>query len=321
MRGFPFPDRFKSEDIQLLADAYGTENGDVHYQALHNAIADLSGPKEQPFARSDLNLKHDYTEWTHSGLSPMEKLRSKVVETRVRLREHFQDFDALRKGTCTVGQVKTVFAILNLTKLISRDDFDFLAERFCRDDGMFCYRDFCAEVDKDFTTPGLEKDPLTSIAMPDATTTSPGRRNRITVKSEEKLLAIEELHQRIASRIRKHRILPRPAFQDMDRTRQGHVTVSQFARVLIQLNLGLSDAEVELLRSVYCDRGNHTDFNYVEFVQRVDPPSHVAVADEVQRNSPKKITSSPKYFNPHGKVRPLQQSWGESVALGVASAN
>lgn len=315
IRGFPFNDRFKPEEIQFIAEAFATEQGDVHYQALHDSLSEINGNKEQPFARSDLVLKQDTTEWSHSRLNPMDKLRSKVVEKRVRLYEHFQDFDALRKGTCTVGQVKSVFTILDLTKVISRDDFEYITNSFCRDDGMFCYRDFCREADKDFTTPGLEKEPLYTIAMPDAITTSPGRRNRMEVRSELKRTAIEALHDRIASKVRKNRILLMPAFKDMDKNRQCHVTVSQFARVLVPLNLGLSDAEVDLLRSVYCDLGNHLDFNYVDFVQRVDPPSDVVLADSAKRSSPRPADAPTKYFSSVGGVRPLDRSFHNHMVM------
>jgi len=253
-------------------------------------------------------LKHDSTEWTHSKLTPMDKLRSKVVEKRVRLFEHFQDFDALRKGTCTVGQVKTVFTILDLTKVISKEDFEYITSRFCRADGMFNYRDFCAEADKDFTTPGLEKDPLLPVAMPSALTTSPGRRNRIALPEHEHP-AIERLHDRICSRVKKQRMLLMPAFQDMDRTRRGHISVSQFARCMVQLNICLSDAEVDLLRTAYCDLGNHTDFNYVEFVKRVDPPSEIIRAAEFKRSSPRPSDVPPKYFNAYGTVRPIERGF------------
>eukprot|EP00434_Breviolum_minutum_P010931 symbB.v1.2.009637.t1/scaffold617.1/size180324/3 len=69
-----------------------------------------------------------------------------------------RDFDPLRKGYCAASQVKTVLTILNLSKIVTREDYDQLIETYAREDGMFCYGDFCADVNKVFATPNLEKD-------------------------------------------------------------------------------------------------------------------------------------------------------------------
>eukprot|EP00913_Durusdinium_trenchii_P033965 g31793.t1 len=75
-----------------------------------------------------------------------------------------QDFDPLRKGYCAASQVKTVLTILNLSKIVTREDYDQLLQTYCREDGMFCYGDFCADVNKVFATPNLEKDELPAMA-------------------------------------------------------------------------------------------------------------------------------------------------------------
>ena len=53
------------------------------------------------------HLKTDV--WSSSNYSILERVSAKVIELRVRLNEYFQDFDNLRKGFCTVGQLDTVF--------------------------------------------------------------------------------------------------------------------------------------------------------------------------------------------------------------------
>merc|ERR1711959_254818 len=124
----------------------------------------------------------------------MGKIQAKVVEKRVRLNEYFQDFDPLRKGFCTAGQLKTVLTILQLEKEVDRNDFNHLVEAYTRDDGMFCYALFCRDIDAAFTMPGLEKEPLACTAMPDATTTAPARRNKmsLTPSRKQKINALED---------------------------------------------------------------------------------------------------------------------------------
>mmetsp|Transcript_40511 Transcript_40511/g.103039 ORF Transcript_40511/g.103039 Transcript_40511/m.103039 type:complete len:383 (-) Transcript_40511:96-1244(-) len=309
VRLFPFSSAFRPEDVEFLAEAFLNENGDVNYVAVYEQLGNVPFVNtDSMFARSDLVLKPDSTEWTHSKLTPMDRLRSKVVEKRVRLMEHFQSFDALRRGTCTLSQVKAVFTILDLTKEIPRDDFEAIALRFSRADGLFQYRDFCAEADRDFTTPGLEKNPLISVSMIDSSFSSPGRRNRITITSSAEAAAIDELHSRLQSKIKKNRILLLPAFQDMDKNKRGHISKSQFARVMAQLHLGLSVAEVELMGAAYCDSGNHIDLNYIEFCQRIDPPEEATVAAAVALVTPRK-DATPKYFNAMGGIRPLDREF------------
>merc|ERR1740121_2094469 len=127
-------------------------------------------------------------------------------------------------GVCTPGQVKSVFTILDIYKCMTPKEFDDIIEQFKIEETkagqpLFCYRDFVAEVDQDFTTPGLEKDPLVTVTMPNAATTSPGRVNRIAVRSEAQLAQIDELHEKLVAEIQARRILLLPVFRDMDKTR------------------------------------------------------------------------------------------------------
>lgn len=307
VRNFPFPKEFGANEMHVLIERYKTKDGDVHFQAMHNDVSEVTCPDPPPFPTSPLSLRADSTEWSHHTLSPVAKIQAKVVERRIRMYEHFQDFDPLRKGHCTVGQVKTVFTILNLAKEINKADFDKLVFGYMRDDGLFCYTDFCADVDKAFTTPGLEKDPLATISLPDSGTTSPARRNTIRLGSSRKR-QIAELEEKLRTRVRLRNILIKPQFQDMDRTSRGFITRSQFGRVMGMLGFELSEIEVGLLCSTYCNFGNHLDFNYVDFCKSVDPPDPDAELAMEQLTSPHAGSPPSKYFDDLGKVQPLDRA-------------
>uniref|UniRef100_A0A7S1MEB6 EF-hand domain-containing protein n=1 Tax=Alexandrium catenella TaxID=2925 RepID=A0A7S1MEB6_ALECA len=312
IRNFPFKKDLSDVDLNMLAERYrvggpeGTSAGDVHFMALHNDISEAMTHEMPPFPRSDLFLKPDDTEWSHQRLHPVQKIQSKVVERRVRLYEHFQDFDPLRKGVCTVGQVKTVFTMMGVAKEIDRVEFDTVAAAYLRDDGLFCYKDFCADIDRGFATPNLEKDPMAMTTMPDATSTAPGRRNRITM-TPSRIQQVMHLEDKLRSRIRKRGIFMKPAFQDMDRTNNGHVTRNQFSRVMHMCGFELDEVNIGLLCGAYCDLGNHNDFNYIDFLKSVCPPDGDTELAMEQATGPHQEAQCSKYFDARGTVRPLDR--------------
>lgn len=254
IRRFPFKKEFPPEDVELLAKNYMTNKGDVHFMAMHNDISEVTSHEPPDFPRSDLVMKPDESEWSQSRYTVVDKLRSKVVEGRIRIKQYFQDFDPLRKGYCAASQVKTVLTILNLSKIVTREDYDQLIQSYAREDGMFCYGDFCADVNKAFATPNLEKDPLAQTSMPDSTSTMAARRNKVCL-SAERLTQWEWLESKIRSKVQKHRVNLLPSFKDMDRSNCGHITKNQFFRVMQSMGFDLSEDDVGLLGNMYCDLG------------------------------------------------------------------
>lgn len=295
-RIFPFKKEINQEDLEYLCDRYETDKGDIHFQAIHNDISEVLSPEPPPFPMSPLELKADGTQWDHMTLNPVKKIQSKVVEKRVRLAEYFADFDPLRKGFCTAGQLKTVLTILNLEKEVDRNDFNHLVDAYSREDGMFCHALFIRDIDAAFSVPGLEKEPLACTPLPDATTTAAGRRNRMTLGAGKRD-TINKLEDRIRARIFKQRILMKPMFMDMDKAHKGLVSRNQFQRVMGMLGFEINAMEVALLAGFYCDRGNHNDFNYVDFIKACDPPVEEEEIAMSQLNAPYQDQAPSKYFN------------------------
>jgi Ca2+-binding EF-hand superfamily protein len=301
-RHFPFIKDFGENEMTLIMDRYKTKTGDIHFQALHNDVSSILQTGEQPFPTSPLVLRADDTEWSQDALTPVQKLQSKCVEKRVRLYEQFQDFDALRKGTCTVGQVKTVLTLTNLGKEITKQDFDKLCYTFMRDDGLFNYAAFCTEIEMGFTCPGLEKMPQSVVSMPDASTTSPARRNNICLTAERRSIC-NQIEDRIRTFVCRRRVLIKPMFQDMDKTNRGFITRNQFSRAMTSLGFALTEIEIGILSSFYCNLGNHLDFNYVDFVKSVDPPDAEQEIAMMQMSGPFVDFSPKQYFDDIGRVQ------------------
>mmetsp|Transcript_45087 Transcript_45087/g.97950 ORF Transcript_45087/g.97950 Transcript_45087/m.97950 type:complete len:495 (-) Transcript_45087:95-1579(-) len=306
-RFFPFPKEFGGSELNILIERYRTKTGDIHFQALHNDISDVVESEPMHFPTSHLVHVEDNTEWSHHDLHPVEKIKAKVVERRMRCREHFLDFDPLRKGVCTVGQLKAVFTILNLAKDLSRAEFDKLTYGYMRDDGLFCYSQFCSDIDLAFTTPHLEKSPSKNISMPDATSTSPARRNVIKMSMEKKE-AVEELEEKIRTRVRLRRVLIKPTFRDMDHAHKGFITRGQFARCMVMLGFALSEAQIDLLAGLYCTFGNHLDFNYIDFCKSVDQLDEEIEVALRQAQAPDMGKPPSRYFDAKGNVHHINSN-------------
>lgn len=305
-RQFPFKKELSEQELSLLVQRYSTDAGDVHFQALHEDVAETLGMVEPPFPRSDFHPRADPAEWEHCALDPVARLQAKVVEKRVRLNEFFQDFDALRKGVCTQGQLKTVFAVLSLDKDVTKESFEKLCAQYTRDDGMFQYVDLVRDIDSAFTLRGLEKRPTTAIGMPDSNSTLSARRSRMSV-SPPRRARIEELEQRIRFRVRNRRTLMKPVFQDMDPVNRGLVTRNQFSRCMWMLGFELDEAAIALLASVYCDRGNHNDFNYLDFCKSCDPAEADCIAAMQVPGVISHDLMPNRYFDLRGMVQPLSR--------------
>mmetsp|Transcript_87201 Transcript_87201/g.244686 ORF Transcript_87201/g.244686 Transcript_87201/m.244686 type:complete len:489 (-) Transcript_87201:599-2065(-) len=304
LRFWPFTKDFSEKEMNILVERYTTKKGDVHYQALHNDIAEVLPTEAPPFAQSTLVLRPDQAEWSQAELGPVEKLKAKVVEKRIRLYEQFQDFDPLRKGFCTVGQVKTVFTILNLAREINKADFEKLVYAYMREDGLFCYAEFCRDVDRAFTKPNLQKEPLKVVSMTDSTTTSPARRSMMSLSSQRRAV-ISEIEDKIRTRVQKRRILLKPMFQDMDRCCRGFITRNQFTRAMCALGFELTEIDVGLLSGVYCNFGNHLDFNYVDFCKAVDPTDDEVDVAMQQQTAPAQGKEISDYFDARGRIIPM----------------
>jgi Ca2+-binding EF-hand superfamily protein len=308
IRGFPFKKEFTPEELEFICKFYTTENGSVHFMALHHEVDEIMVHEPQPFPQSHLVLKPDTAEWEHKALHPVKKLRAKIVERRIRVEDTFKDFDALRKGFCTVGQVKTAFTILNIAKEINREEFDTLIDGYLREDGMFCYTDFVRHVESDFTTPYLEKTPTAQIIMPNTSHTAPARRNSQLIDSERKA-QISALEDKMRYRVRTRGMLLKPTFQDLDQARRGYVTRNQFARVMAMLGWNLSQHEINLLCEAYCTLGNHTDVNYIDLIASLDPlPADQVLALE-QSAGPVSRGAQSKYFDAMGRITAVQDMW------------
>lgn len=286
---FPLVGDFDDSDMRFLAKRYATASGDVNYQALDRDIKESeievpapSGkhtPSERvpqtpssPVSgrrmgaeriRREANLQE-----TRQSVDIMDKLRAIVAERRLRFADCFVDFDKLRKGVCTMTQLQTVFTVLGIA-LESRD-YKNLGELFCNEDGLFNYREFCTaaceinQMNINSWDMELPMSPSTD-ARP---ATSGGRSSRIRYRapmSPAQQQRVKEIEVRVREHARVWSIDVKRCFQDFDKVCVGHVSRTQFHRIMNMMYVEINPSDADLLCQAYCDTDNGEEFNYVGF--------------------------------------------------------
>lgn len=304
-RLFPFKGDFSEEEMKLIIHRYrdGPDRDQVNYQALHDDVTDSIGKNAgEELPTSHFIPRANNLTWTQDTVSAEERIQARIVERRVRPRQYYQDFDPLRKGYISKHQARTVFSILNLD--VSEADFEELCNNYCRpQDKMFHYDAFQTKIDEAFTTRGLEMTPLARPVMPSPESTVVARKNRPCLNNSH----YHDTHwveQKIASRVQELELPIVQIFKDYDPQTQGHLAMSQFARVISTFGLGLSLEDIEAVGLKYCDRGNTRDVNYLEFSHIVDPPTADYLLAAKQNASTFEGRKESNYFDKNGEVIP-----------------
>lgn len=231
----------------------------------------------------------------------LEYLRGLVAERRLQLNGAFHDFDRLRRGMCTLNQVKTVMTVLRVT--LSVKDLEMLDSMFGDGNGGFFYRQFItALAGPDMTSP-------TPVGYLASACNSPSpQRPQYPVHMEVQL---QDLELQIAKHVRLRQLPLKVAFQDFDRTRSGRVTRNQFQRVLDMMNVTLAEEQIQLLLQTYCtpdqEGSSLPRFAYLDFCKSIMgldlfPGGDSATPYSVRTGHPT------KYFSRNGQLMPLRGS-------------
>jgi len=196
-----------------------------------------------------------------------KKIQAEVVMKKLRIKEFFKDFDNLRKGTVTETQFRRILDMTNIP--LNNTEFNALLTKYKQPDGLVNYKEFVDNIDRVFTTPGIEKDPLYKVQGVDYNTTLAARRKFLELSPEEEQ-QLDELIHIYQQQIKNRRVLLKPTFQDFDKTQLGYVSRNQFLRILNQFDLFPNNEALNLLLKRYTDRGNLDEVNYYAFIRDVD---------------------------------------------------
>jgi hypothetical protein len=254
----------------------------------------------------------DYEVQYHQEVT--DKLKEHVRQRRMRLYDTFRDRDRYCRGVCSKTVMQSVLGSLGFH--LSAQEYADLLAAYPAKDGDFCYSDLCTALGE----PHL---PASSRAVED----SDHRPQQGAACSQGGLpmspdsrTEVERIHNRIRAVVRGRGLEMLNFFVDFERrkwAKPGHVTVVQFARAMDNLQIRLSQREVSLLCSVYCDTHLENEFNYIDFCGVVDPiyvqgRTSEALRNQIRRESKESAKAAPApspYANPYydriGQVRPI----------------
>lgn len=165
--------------------------------------------------------------------------------------------------------------MLNFT--LTKEEFNYLAAKYKTTEDaeyMFDYYHFCANINRAFTTYGIQKNPKANVAAVTVDNTVLARRKYLHITPQEEQMITDVLEEyRKAVRIK--RIHLKPMFQDFDITKNQHVTKHQFLRTLGQLGVSTSENILNTLCKAYMDKGNVDEVNYFDFCNDIDSPEQL----------------------------------------------
>eukprot|EP00358_Blepharisma_japonicum_P004636 CAMPEP_0202946538 /NCGR_PEP_ID=MMETSP1395-20130829/9314_1 /ASSEMBLY_ACC=CAM_ASM_000871 /TAXON_ID=5961 /ORGANISM="Blepharisma japonicum, Strain Stock R1072" /LENGTH=475 /DNA_ID=CAMNT_0049647205 /DNA_START=1 /DNA_END=1425 /DNA_ORIENTATION=+ len=280
----------ESDIIQLITNLYKDSHLGVNYQAFCRAVDDvdtiggiISGPTEttydpmpKPQTVQDLTATRFFDSNVPKQadhLEVEERLRAEVAMKRIRASEFFRDYDRLRKGTVKEGQFTSALGMLGLR--LTEADIQAMIEKYRDERGDIRYAEFCRYVES--APDPLDKMP--EVRPPAFISTQPARRKYLDFTESERAL-LENALTSFQVIIRNRRVHLRPMFQDFDITKSGHVSRTQFCRVLNQLALAPTEEDLRVILKRYLDKGNMEEVNYMDFCKDVDKPEEIFTPDE-----------------------------------------
>ena len=270
--------------VQILYDAtnFGENNKDK------NNISTMEKLNDKEFYPSLSNANNFYTYQTYfvnintKMKDIIDKIKHTVKINRIRLSEFFEDFDPLRKGSCTKAKFRTALDMANLH--LRAEEFDVL-ERYYNipeeEDKVF-YKDLIEEVETVFTVKGLEKDPLlrpTEFKTPDFL--NPEKR-----LSPEEADFLDKTMRKLGLLAIKYRVMAKSFFRDNDRANIGIVPSSRFASILSFFKLHADEKEMNILIKRFFSK-NSIEINYYDFDNCLQQYVKMIEEEKEKENTPK----------------------------------
>ena len=252
--GDPIPNEINYVVILNDAKEFG-ENKDLIKDKESYSMEKLGNKKFVPsthFTNIDFNIK-----------DILDKIKHTVKINRIRLNEFFEDFDPLRKGTCTKAKFRTALDMANLH--LRSEEFDILEKFYSvnEEEDKVYYKDLIEEVETVFTIKNLEKNPL----MRPKEYITPDFINPEKRLTEEEAVFLDKTMKKLANLSIKYRVMPKSFFRDNDRANIGTVPSSRFAAILSFFKLDVNEKEMNIIIKRFYSKNmieiNYYDFDYV----------------------------------------------------------
>lgn len=136
--------------------------------------------------------------------------------------------------------------------------------------------------------PNLEKTPTSQVPPSEVyLVEKPGTLDWSQVP-DEMIQTVSDALARMIQRVEQRRVLIKPCFQDFDLHNRGTVTKAQFRQCLTYLGLRASVDEMQALEAKY---SNHMGFDYLRFLEDLQPPAKQELKYEQRLENLKLVNS------------------------------
>jgi Ca2+-binding EF-hand superfamily protein len=282
------------EDLKLIERKFENPvGGDINYSAFIQAIdGEYTGQvyeEEKPVGMVP-PLDHDDDQCKMVDTSMVDvhllvaRIREFVEVNRIRVSEHFEDFDPLRSGSIGVSRFRQGLTSMRHSDL-TEGEFAALCQLYCdpKKKDHVLWKRFLADIDRAYGESGLEQTPTRRLTTRAPHIAKPGDVTWAGGLSGEQDTLLSAVMHRLKGQVQQRRILTKPCFQDFDRHHHGYITRSQFRQCMCYLQLQMSEDEAEVIMTQFSD---NKGFNYLRFLQEIQP------VEEVQNKYPHLLTQT-----------------------------
>ncbi|CAG5122336.1 unnamed protein product [Candidula unifasciata] len=275
-----------NEDLRLVLNKFqDPTTGDVNYPAFVQAVdkefvghtMDDVDNLETDVTKVKAKTENDTKQVESSPVlfeELMARIRHIVLVNRLRVIEYFQDYDALRSGSISIGQFRRGLALMGLSKIGHHDlndtQFGMLVEHYRNPQkpDQILWTKFHDDIESVFTQERLEHTPTAVVPRQELfCVPNPGTIDWSNA-SKEHMDLYNATMDRMRHRVKNRRILCKPVFQDFDRHNIGHITCSQFQQCFKILEIPVNEQELHALEALY---SNDMGINYLKFLADLEP--------------------------------------------------
>ncbi|XP_063691984.1 uncharacterized protein LOC134824170 [Bolinopsis microptera] len=265
-------------DCELICKKFEESNGtDVNYPAFVQAIDKDYQEDSHVNEDKSSHLRAQSLSPLSPKLSPhlidiqklIHRLQCEVKVYRVRVCEHFKDFDGLKSGSISKSLFKRGLASMQGNHYnLTRSELEALSIYYTdpKTTGDVRWSDFERDMEKVITERNLEKKPDFRVRSNDHITLNSW--NTESEISDEVRTRGKNAIQRMREQIAQRRIMTKPCFHDFDRHNCGYVSRNQFEQGLSYLRLESTEAERKAINAMY---GDSKGINYHIFFNDLDP--------------------------------------------------
>mmetsp|Transcript_2596 Transcript_2596/g.3742 ORF Transcript_2596/g.3742 Transcript_2596/m.3742 type:complete len:917 (+) Transcript_2596:35-2785(+) len=214
----------------------------------------------------------------------MDKLKTYLLQKRVRVKDAFSDFDPLNSGYINKTQFQQACSMLNIQ--LTPTEIEIVTEEYYEPDrNQVCWRRFDDDITQVFTGTNMERNPRATLYSHEKTLQKSKDVNHFNDGTKTKRL--NGVLRKLKYQCDIKGYILRNCFRDFDRHRHGVVTKAQFLKCLPFKNM--KPADINLLIERYTNYDG--DVNYEHFHNEVNKSTNQRTHSAQEQTAFAKVTS------------------------------